>query len=93
MTSEVIWWRVVRGADCIANLAEPPAMCQMPTQSCRSKVRMSGLSKVEMSAFIGSRGRYGNGANRVEPTRTDRLRVLHKVGQKQLTQVEAATAQ
>jgi hypothetical protein len=30
---------------------------------------MSGLSKVEMSAFIGGRGRYGNGANRLEPAR------------------------
>jgi hypothetical protein len=37
--------------------------------SCRCKMRMSGLSKVEMSAFIGGRGRYGNGANRLEPTR------------------------
>src|SRR4030088_2853504 len=33
-------------------------------------MRMSGLSKVEMSAFIGGRGRYGNGANCLEPTRT-----------------------
>src|SRR5438105_9453880 len=31
---------------------------------------MSGLSKVEMSAFIRGGGRYGNGANRFEPTRT-----------------------
>ena len=31
---------------------------------------MSGLSKVEMSAFIGGRGRYGDGANGLEPTRT-----------------------
>src|ERR1700730_9557722 len=30
--------------------------------------KMSGLSKVEMSAFIGGRGRYGNGANRLEST-------------------------
>src|SRR6202048_3217003 len=37
---------------------------------CRCKMIMSGLSKVEMSAFIGGRGRYGNGANRLEPTRT-----------------------
>src|SRR5260370_40141847 len=33
------------------------------------QLRMSGLSKVEMSAFIGGRGPYGNGANRLEPTR------------------------
>src|SRR5438876_9479234 len=31
-------------------------------------MRMSGLSKVEMSAFIGGRGPHGNGANRLEPT-------------------------
>src|ERR1700730_10264186 len=38
--------------------------------SCRCKMRMSGLCKVEMSAFMDGRGPYGNGANRVEPTRT-----------------------
>src|SRR5580700_5278901 len=37
---------------------------------CRCKMRMSGLCKVEMSAFMGGRGPYGNAANRVEPTRT-----------------------
>src|SRR6516164_812409 len=37
---------------------------------CRCKVRMSGLCKVEMSAFMDGRGHHGNGANRVEPTRT-----------------------
>src|ERR1700730_8928498 len=34
---------------------------------------MSGLCKVEMSAFMGGRGPYGNGANRLEPTRTGPL--------------------
>jgi hypothetical protein len=43
---------------------------QRVVQRCRCKVRMSGLSKVEMSAFIGGRGRYGSGANHLEPTRT-----------------------
>src|SRR5213593_45085 len=33
-------------------------------------MRMSGLSKLEMSAFIGGRGPHGNGANRLAPTRT-----------------------
>src|SRR6266850_1006814 len=33
-------------------------------------MRMSGLCKVEMSAFIDGRGPYGNGANHLEPTRT-----------------------
>src|ERR1700693_698057 len=37
---------------------------------CRRKVRMSGLCKVEMSAFMDGRGAHGNGANRVEPART-----------------------
>src|ERR1700726_3236336 len=36
-------------------------------------MRMSGLSKVEMSAFIGGRGPHGNGANRLEPTRTGQI--------------------
>src|SRR5882724_6715968 len=40
---------------------------------CRCKMRMSGLSKVEMSAFIGGRGPHGNGANRLEPTRTGQI--------------------
>src|SRR6266436_5385766 len=39
-------------------------------QGCRCKMRMSGLCKVEMSAFMGGRGAYGNGADRLEPTRT-----------------------
>src|SRR5512136_667839 len=37
---------------------------------CRCKVRMSGLCKVEMSASMDGRGAYGNGADRLEPTRT-----------------------
>jgi len=36
------------------------------------------------------RGPYGNGANHVEPTRTGRLKVLHEVKQKHLSQVAAA---
>jgi hypothetical protein len=35
---------------------------------CRRKMRMSGLCKVEMSAFMEGRGPYGNGANHFEPT-------------------------
>src|SRR5260370_35555379 len=34
------------------------------------KMRMSGLCKVEMSAFMDGRGPHGDGANHVEPTRT-----------------------
>src|SRR5580700_2864260 len=37
---------------------------------CRRKMRMSGLCKVEMSAFMDGRGPYGIGADRLEPTRT-----------------------
>src|SRR6202522_3290805 len=36
-------------------------------------MRMSGLCKVEMSAFMESRGPHGNGANHFEPTRTGPL--------------------
>src|ERR1700726_2547274 len=37
---------------------------------CRRKMRMSGLCKVEMSAFMDGRGPHGDGAHRFEPTRT-----------------------
>jgi len=37
---------------------------------CRRKMRMSGLCKVEMSAFMDGRGPHGNGANHFEPART-----------------------
>src|SRR5208282_3666534 len=36
---------------------------------CRCKVRMSGLSKVEMSGFMGAWRSHGNGANGLESTR------------------------
>src|ERR1700731_3760712 len=52
------------------HLTDAAASRQQTPQFCRCKMRMSGLSKVEMSAFIGGRGRYGNGANCLEPTRT-----------------------
>ena len=53
-------------------------------------MRMSGLCKVEMSAFMDGRGRHGNGANRVSQRERDRLKVLHEVQQKHLTQRAAA---
>src|SRR5260370_6583114 len=40
---------------------------------CRCKMRMSGLSKVEMSGFMGGRGPHGNGAYGFESTRTGPL--------------------
>src|SRR5260370_35231602 len=43
---------------------------QRGESGCRCKMRMSCLCKVEMSAFMGGRGAYGNRADRLEPTRT-----------------------
>jgi len=54
----------------------PSRRCQAKDSRCRCKMRMSGLSKVEMSAFIGGRGRHGNGANRLEPIKTRPRSVL-----------------
>src|SRR6267142_1826767 len=47
-----------------------PTLSAQNENVCRRKMRMSGLCKVEMSAFIDGRGPYGNGANHLEPTRT-----------------------
>src|SRR5437588_9959219 len=44
--------------------------CQAVKTLCRRKMRMSGLCKVEMSAFMDVRGPHGDGANHFEPTRT-----------------------
>ncbi len=44
--------------------------CQTRRMLCRSKMRMSGLCKVEMSGFIQGGRRDGTGANRVERERT-----------------------
>src|SRR5258708_33262315 len=45
-----------------------PQLCQVVALPCRLKMRMSGLCKVEMSAFMVGRGPHGNGANHLEPT-------------------------
>src|SRR3984885_13405890 len=45
-------------------------VCQRIQSVRRRKMRMSGLCKVGMSAFMEGRGPHGNGANHVEPTRT-----------------------
>src|SRR5215472_13263235 len=37
---------------------------------CSRKMRMSGLSKIEMSAFMDSWGVHGDGVYRLEPART-----------------------
>src|ERR1700756_5501735 len=50
-----------------------PVLGQRRFFSCRRKMRMSGLCKVEMSGFMDGRGPHGDGANRFEPTRTGPL--------------------
>src|SRR6267378_6472693 len=66
--------RKVRTGISVLGLARKPSpptpSCQQTDHYCRRKMRMSGLCKVEMSAFMVGRGPYGNGANRLEPTRT-----------------------
>src|SRR5580704_17631127 len=57
-------------ADMYAHLRLGQKASQRRGGSYRCKMRMSGLCKVEMSAFMEGRGPHGNGANRVEPTRT-----------------------
>ena len=47
-----------------------PRLRQVQVQCCRCKMRMSTLSNVEISVFIGGQERYGNGSNHPEPTRT-----------------------
>src|SRR5216684_2009726 len=69
----------VTAADLPPMVAVTPALKPLPRivkvarPDCRCKMRMSGLSKVEMSAFIGGRGPHGNGANRFEPTRAGQI--------------------
>src|SRR6516225_9535905 len=46
-----------------------PRRAEQKEQKCSRKVRMSGLSKIEMSAFMGW-GAHGDGAYRLEPART-----------------------
>ena len=53
-------------------------------------MRMSGLYKVEMSGFMGGRGPMETERIALSQQERDRLRVLHEVKQKHLTQVEAA---
>src|SRR5580698_10976006 len=60
------WGSVMSGA----HLRMRAKASQRRAPKCRCKVRMSGLCKVEMSAFMDGRGPHGNGANHVEPTRT-----------------------
>src|ERR1700683_2731778 len=46
--------------------------------TCRRKMRMSGLCKVEMSAFMDGRGPHGNGANHFEPTRAGSIESVRR---------------
>jgi hypothetical protein len=57
---------------------------------CRRKMRMSGLSKVEMSGFMGVRRSHGTERIALSQRERDRLRVLHEAKHRQITQVEAA---
>jgi len=43
------------------------------------QMRMSGLSKVEMSGFIGAGGRHGSERIALSQRERDRLRVLHEL--------------
>src|SRR5580658_6328803 len=54
----------------VPNLKQGFARSQRKLTQCQRKVRMSGLCKVGMSAFMDGRGAYGDGANHFEPTRT-----------------------
>src|SRR5260370_10200929 len=58
--------RTTRCRECLTG--KTPGQGQ--TRMCRRKMRMSGLCKVEMSAFMDVRGPHGDGANHFEPTRT-----------------------
>jgi len=51
---------------------------------------MSGLSKVEMSGFMGAGGPMETERIALSQRERDRLRVLHEVKQKQITQIAAA---
>jgi hypothetical protein len=48
-------------------------------------MRMSGLSKVEMSAFIGAEGAMETERIALSQRERDRLRVLHEIRQKHIT--------
>src|ERR1700734_1076886 len=54
---------------CAAHLRLRTKASQRGGSYCRRKMRMSGLCKVEMFAFMDGRGPHGNGANHFEPTR------------------------
>src|SRR5712691_1419286 len=56
--------------------------------ACRRKMRMSGLCKVEMSAFMGGRGPMETERMALSQRERDRLRVLQDVQQGHLTQVK-----
>src|ERR1700685_2549475 len=63
-------WQVRDGISAIcAHLRLEKKASQRRGTACRRKMRMSGLCKVEMSAFMDGRGPHGNGANHFEPTR------------------------
>src|SRR6202171_3529062 len=67
----MVWPIILVGRDASAgHLRLRAGASQRFRPRCRCKMRMSGLSKVEMSGFIGGRGAHGDGADYLEPTRT-----------------------
>src|ERR1700683_486645 len=51
---------------------------QREEEACRRKMRMSGLGKVEISAFMDGRDPQGNRANHFEPTRTGSIESVRR---------------
>src|ERR1700691_2743176 len=62
-------WTMCRESVYLSLILPAKAGCQAGARSCSCKVRMSGLCKVEMSAFLGAGGPDGRGADRVERAR------------------------
>src|SRR6202008_3149182 len=70
------------------------ASSQSTHSICRRKMRMSGLCKVEMSAFMDGRGPHGDGANHFEPTRTGPIEsVARGTGEASLASSSSGTAE
>jgi hypothetical protein len=64
--------------------------CQENGSVCRRKMRMSGLCKVGMSAFLRARGPDGRGADRVEHEGAGAFEGVHQITQGHLRQIDAA---
>ena len=60
------------------SLPHGPMQVNYAAKACRCKMRMSGLSKVEMSGFMGRRGAMETERIALSQRDRDRLRVLHR---------------